>query len=58
MSKNEKKYGKVFTIRVRPEHNDLANQIKKDAEKTKASGVSEFIEQILLDYYKQKGITF
>ena len=59
MSNNEKKYGKVITIRLRPENSWLVEMIDKDIQKEKdgkkiVSGRSEFVELILINYYHDR----
>lgn len=60
MSSNEKKYGKVLTIRLRPENAWIVEMIDKDIQKTDkdgnkiVSGRSEFVELILTNYYADR----
>jgi hypothetical protein len=59
MSNNEKKYGKVITIRLKPENSWIVDLIDKDIQKTQdgkkiVSGRSEFVELILINYYADR----
>ena len=59
MSTNEKKYGKVLTVRLRPENAWIAEMIDKDIQKKHkgekiVSGRSEFVEMVLKNYYADR----
>lgn len=59
MSENEKKYGKVLTVRLKPENSWVVDMLEEDVKKTHegkpiVSGKSAFIELLLVNYYLER----
>lgn len=60
MTKSERKYGKIVSLRLRPENAYLVDLIAKDAKRTNErgkpiySGKSEVLEEILIKHYADR----